>query len=202
MINQNISQITGRVAGPVVLKPHRKQDGSEGYRGWFRVAVTRIADLGKPFAEQRASFIQVVVWDKAAQLCAQFLKKGTEVGVTGELISQSRLRTNTAGQTIMLEGRPLYQEFFYIQPRSITDVQFGRPSMKNASPQDLVAQVNALHARITALAAGHPTPTPAAAAPATATATPAIADPLAALGLTTEGSSDLVVEGLDETSPF
>ena len=194
MINQNSSTITGRLAGPVVLKPRTKKDGSQGYRGWFRVAVTRLSDLGKPFAEARANFIEVVVWDKLAELCAQFLKKGTEVGVTGEHICQSRPRTNMAGETVMLDGRPLYQQFSYIQPRSVTDVQFGRNSTKNASPQDLMAQMRALQVRVEAISAGHGAPS------ALAPSAP-IADPLAALGLGHDGA--LTVDALaGEASPF
>lgn len=149
-MNANISTIVGRLAGNPILKPYKKADGSDGFRAFFRVAVTRRSDLGKKGADRRTNFIPVVCWGGLAQRVGQYLAKGTMVTVIGENIFESQKQEDGS-----------YKEFAHVQADSI---QFGPKSMKNASPEDLQSQLTALQTRMEALAAGHgaaPAETPA-----------------------------------------
>jgi single-stranded DNA-binding protein len=145
--------IVGRLAGTPILKSYQKRDGSEGSRVFMRVAVTRIGDLSRPRNERRTNFIPVVCWGELAKRCAQYLAKGTEVTVSGEFIAESRV----------IEGsNPVqYREFNCLQANS---VQFGRRSSKNATPEQLRSEADALQARIDASADGAQAPAEAAVA--------------------------------------
>lgn len=148
-MNSNTAIIVGRLAGDPILKSYAKKDGGEGHRCFFRVAVTRLSDRGeKDSAKRRTNFIPVVTWGEAAKRHAQFLAKGTEVTVIGEIIAES---------TKQEDGT--YTDFFSVQAN---DVQYGQRSMKNAKPEDLQRQAAALAKRLEGLAAGMPaTPAPA-----------------------------------------
>lgn len=139
-MNANIITIVGRLAAKPQLKGYKKADGAAGFRAFMRVAVTRLGDLGKARADRRTNFIPVVCWGALAQRVGQFLDTGTEVTVVGELIAESQKQDDGT-----------YKEYIHIQANS---VQFGRRSMKNASPADVSAQMAALQARVDALAAG------------------------------------------------
>ena len=52
-MDYNHSMIVGRLAGKPILKGYKKGDGSEGWRCFLRVAVTRIGDLGRPLRRLR-----------------------------------------------------------------------------------------------------------------------------------------------------
>lgn len=170
-MNANITTIVGRLAAKPQLKGYKKKDGSDGFRGFMRVAVTRLGDLGKPREERRTNFCPVVSWGALAQRCAQHLDTGTEVTVVGELIAESQVITDAQGQPVLdANGKKQYREFIHIQANS---VQFGRRSMKNASQGDLASQVAALQARMDAAAGGHGTPAPAETPASTPASTPA-----------------------------
>lgn len=143
-MNANIITIVGRLAAKPQLKGYKKADGAAGFRAFMRVAVTRLGDLGKARADRRTNFIPVVCWGALAQRVGQFLDTGTEVTVVGELIAESQKQDDGT-----------YKEYIHIQANS---VQFGRRSMKNASPADVSAQMAALQARVESLAAGHGAP--------------------------------------------
>lgn len=49
----------------------------------FTLAVNR--RFNKPGEEKQADFIPVVVWDKQAEFCGKYFKKGQQVGVIGRL---------------------------------------------------------------------------------------------------------------------
>ena len=51
-MNQNIVMLVGRVANKPQLKPYKKSDGTEGYRCFFRLAVTRLMDRGAKREDQ------------------------------------------------------------------------------------------------------------------------------------------------------
>ncbi len=155
-MDYNHSMIVGRLAGKPLLKGYNKQDGTEGVRCFMRVAVTRIEDLGPKREERRTNFIPVVCWGELAKRVAQYLDKGTEVTCGGQLIAES--------QKIEGSNPVAYREFINLQANT---VQFGRRSNKNATPEQLIVQAEALKSRIDSAAAGagQPTGTDAGATP-------------------------------------
>lgn len=136
-MDYNHAMIVGRLAGAPILKGYKKSDGTEGFRCFMRVAVTRLGDLGRKREERRTNFIPVVCWGELAKRVAQYLDKGTEVTVAGEFIAESQKIENT---------NPVeYREFINLQAST---VQFGRRSNKNATPDQLIAEAKALQTRI------------------------------------------------------
>jgi single-strand DNA-binding protein len=75
----NSVNLIGNLCSDVELK----ELGEEKKVANFRVAVNR---GGK---EAGADFFRVVVWDRQADLCAQYLCKGRKVGIEGRLRSRS-----------------------------------------------------------------------------------------------------------------
>ena len=74
----NVVTLIGNLSSDVEL---RDLDGGKRV-GTFRLAVNRPTDGGE------ADFFRVTVWERQAELCAQYLAKGRKVGIEG------RLRTN------------------------------------------------------------------------------------------------------------
>jgi single-strand DNA-binding protein len=74
----NSVNLIGNLCSDVELK----QLGDEKKVANFRVAVNR----GK---EADADFFRVTVWDRQADLCAEYLCKGRKVGIEGRLRSRS-----------------------------------------------------------------------------------------------------------------
>lgn len=139
----NNNTIVGRLATQPSLSTHtRKSDASEGYRCYFRVAVTRLSDLGRARDARRTNYIPCVAWGAPAQHIAEHLNKGDEVSITGEIIAES--------ETIDIESKT-YRDDFHIQ---IARIQFGRRSQKNATRKELVTEAKALQNRMNAMAAG------------------------------------------------
>lgn len=167
-MNGNHITICGRLAGKPSLKGFKKSDGADGFRSFMRVAVTRLGDLGAKRDDQRTNYVPVVAWGGLAQRIAQYLDKGTEVLVSGELIAESKPKLDAAGAPIVIDGKTQYDEFIHVQA---TSCQFGRKSMKNQSPADVSAQLEALQARVASMAAGEGQPTET---PASTPATPAV----------------------------
>jgi single-strand DNA-binding protein len=75
----NSVNLIGNLCGDVELK----ELGDEKKVANFRIAVNR---GGK---EASADFFRVTVWDRQAELCAQYLCKGRRVGIEGRLRSNS-----------------------------------------------------------------------------------------------------------------
>jgi hypothetical protein len=170
-MNGNHVSIVGRLAAKPSLKGFTKKDNVEGFRSFMRVAVTRLGDLGAKRDDQRTNYVPVVAWGGLAQRIAQYLDKGTEVLVSGELIAESKVKLDAAGAPIVIDGKTQYDEFIHVQA---TSCQFGRKSMKNQSPADITAQLAALQGRIDAMTSGEGQPTDApASTPATPASTPA-----------------------------
>lgn len=153
-MNQNIIMLVGRIATKPQLKPYKKSDGTEGYRCFFRLAVTRLMDRGAKRGEQRANFIPCVAWGDQAKRHAQYLDIGTEATVVGELIVESNKK----------EDGTFGPDFVNVQVR---DVQYGQPSLKNASAETIEKRRATLDARLREIAvAGTSVATPAASVPA------------------------------------
>ena len=55
----------------------------------FSVAVNRVYKLPSGEKKEEVSFIRVVSWNKQAELCGEYLKKGSGVMVEGRLQSRS-----------------------------------------------------------------------------------------------------------------
>src|SRR5690348_15354173 len=62
----------------------------------FSVAVTRSVPRGDGQREEQTEWFRVVAWDKLAEICNQYLDKGSKVYVEGRL--QSRTWENSEGQ--------------------------------------------------------------------------------------------------------
>jgi single-strand DNA-binding protein len=71
----NMVILTGNLASDVELR----EFGEEKRLATFRLAVDR---NGK---NDDADFFRIAVWDRQAQLCADYLAKGRKVGVEGRL---------------------------------------------------------------------------------------------------------------------
>ena len=74
----------------------------------FDVAVSR------RFDREITDFFRVVVWEKIAEICCQYLKKGSKVGITGEM--QSRQYEGEKGKRTIWEIRADNIEF--LSPKS------------------------------------------------------------------------------------
>lgn len=147
-MDTNVIVVVGRLAGVPQLTPYKTQEGKEGHRCWFRLATTRKMDRGKE-GKRRVSFLPVVVWGEQARVCAQYLDKGTEVTVTGELVQDQ----------ILNEDGTFKEEHISIRAE---DVQFGRRSEKNQSAEQLQGRIDSLQARLAAMPAnGEGMPSPA-----------------------------------------
>lgn len=134
-MNQNVVMLVGRIASKPQLKPYAKGDKSEGYRCFFRLAVTRLMDRGAKRDEQRTNFIPCVAWGEAAKRHAQYLDVGTEVSIVGELVVDSNKK----------EDGSFGPDFFNVQVR---DVQYGQPSLKNASAETLTRRQATIETRL------------------------------------------------------
>jgi len=165
-MDQNRSHFIGRLAIEPTLKAYTKADKTEGYRCFFTLAVTRLMDRGqKDRSKRRTNFIPIVTWGEAAKRHAQHLSKGTEIAVEGEMIFESKkLEDGT------------YKNYNYCQAN---DVQYGRRSEKNATPEQLQATAVALQKRLTDLANAAKGATPASAPATPAAASAGAEDPFA-----------------------
>lgn len=158
-MNQNQWFGVGRVAGKPQLKSYTKSDGTEGFRCFFRLAITRLMDRGAKREDQRTSFIPIVAWGEQAKRHAQYLDVGTEICVSGELVVDSHKQDDGS-----------YKEFYNINAR---DIQYGQRSFKNASAEQIQTRISGLQGRMNDLLAGNasgaatPAATPAADAPTT-----------------------------------
>lgn len=145
-MDANTSIILGRLATDPQMKGYKKRDGTDGYRTFFRVAVTHPADLGRPRDERRTDFIPVTCWGRLAQVCAEHLAKGTEVFIQG--------RYRCTSQAIADTNPVQYREFHGLEA---IIVQFGRRSMKNQAAQAGSGNAaSALEERVAAAGAGTP----------------------------------------------
>lgn len=86
------------IVGRLTRDPELKYTGTGKAVGNFTVAVNR------PFTNQQgerdADFINCVAWGKQAENLANYMKKGSQIGVDGRL--QSRTYENQQGQTVFI----------------------------------------------------------------------------------------------------
>jgi single-strand DNA-binding protein len=60
-----------------------------GAKGTLKCGVRLAVDRGKKGPGQQADFIEVVCWGKTAENLVKYMRKGSTIGVTGELRSHS-----------------------------------------------------------------------------------------------------------------
>lgn len=82
MANLNSVTLIGRVVGPPEL---RYTPGGKGV-AQFTLAVDRSRGKGN---EKETDFIPVVVWEKLAEICNQYLDKGKLISIQGRLQTRS-----------------------------------------------------------------------------------------------------------------
>jgi single-stranded DNA-binding protein len=162
-MNQNQCFLVGRVATKPELKGYQNAKGEEGFRVWFRLAITRLMDRGAERDKQRTNFIEIVAWGGQAKRHAQYLDVGTEITVVGELIvdqprdENGELKRRSDGSVIQ-----------YVNV-SARDIQYGQPSLKNATADQVQRRMTALTTRMdqlqsTATPTGSDAPAPDASA--------------------------------------
>lgn len=98
--------------------------------GNIGLAVNRSVKRGDKW-ESDVSFIDVTIWGKTAEALAQYLKKGTRVGIQGELIqerwekdgkSQSRIKVNAEKIELLGGSGSGKQDKGTTQPAVSTDI--------------------------------------------------------------------------------
>jgi single-strand DNA-binding protein len=57
--------------------------------GQDRQVATFVLALARPTSDGEADFIRVAAWNRQAELCEQYLAKGSRVGIEGRLRSRS-----------------------------------------------------------------------------------------------------------------
>ena len=80
----------------------------------FTLAMNRVYKLQTGEKKEEVTFIRVVVWARLAEVCAEYLKKGSPVFVEGRLQSRSwdgpdgqkRNATEVVAMNIQFMGRP------------------------------------------------------------------------------------------------
>ena len=93
------------------------------------VATLSIA-VKRPYSEE-TDFFNAVVWDKKAENCAKFLKKGSKVGIVGYLYNRS-YETNDGTKRTICEINCLEVEF--LSPKQaeeqVVSVKRERPQLE------------------------------------------------------------------------
>jgi len=84
MANLNVSVVVGRLTAD----PEIKHLSSGSTKGLVRVACSS-SWTGKDGSERKeVLYLDVEVWDRTAENCANYLKKGSEVAVSGRLVTE------------------------------------------------------------------------------------------------------------------
>ncbi len=138
-MNQNLFVGIGRCAGVPQLKTYKNAAGEEGFRCWFKLAITRLMDRGKERSDQRASFISIVVWGEAAKRHAQYIGKGDALCVTGELICESQKQNDGS-----------FVDYTSINAR---DIQYLGQATKNMGPEALGRRAAGIQERLSVIQA-------------------------------------------------
>jgi len=83
MASLNTITLIGRVVAPPEM---RYTPGGKAV-GQFTLAVDRRA--GKNTQEKECDFIPIVVWEKLAEICNEYLTKGKQIAIQGQLRTRS-----------------------------------------------------------------------------------------------------------------
>lgn len=99
----------------------------------FNIAVNR--NYTNQNGEREADFINIIVWRKLAENCANFLKKGSLVGIDGRI--QTGKYENQQGQTVYTTDI-VAEDVRFLEPKSKSEA--GRkndPFMDDGKPIDI-----------------------------------------------------------------
>ena len=94
------------------------------------VATLSIA-VKRPYSEE-TDFFNAVVWDKKAENCAKFLKKGSKVGIVGYLYNRSYEANDGIKRTITEVNAT---EVEFLTPKQSEEPQEQVVSVKRERPQ-------------------------------------------------------------------
>lgn len=70
------------------------------YTGSGKAVVNYTLAVDIPFSQDNTAFINCVAWDKTAELMANYLGKGSQIGISGHI--QTRSYENNQGQTVFV----------------------------------------------------------------------------------------------------
>ena len=101
------------------------------------VATLSIA-VKRPYSEE-TDFFNAVVWDKKAENCAKFLKKGSKVGIVGYLYNRS-YKTNDGTKRTVCEINCLEVEFLtpkQAEEEQVVSVKRERPQLEEIAGNQL-----------------------------------------------------------------
>ena len=125
MINNAV--LVGRVTKDIELK----QTQANKSVTQFVLAVNRQFKNGN--GEREADFINIVAWGKTAELLAQYVHKGSQIGVVGRI--QTRNYENQQGQRVYIT-EVVAENFQMLESRSQQQGQHqAQPQQRTAAPQ-------------------------------------------------------------------
>ena len=73
----------------VVLIGNLSKSPELRYTGTGKAVTTMTVAVSRGFGKDEADFLPVVVWEKSAENCANYLEKGSKVGVQGSMQTRS-----------------------------------------------------------------------------------------------------------------
>ncbi len=133
----NSVDLTGRVTKDIELNATRS-----GYAvANFDIAVNDYKDKN---GNDITYFIRIIAWGKIAENCHQYAKKGTLIGVSGKLITNTY--TNKDGNKIYVTEVNARTIDFLARPKSESDTKNSDPSAPQSNPkqkqEDLATDTN------------------------------------------------------------
>ena len=101
----------------------------------FALAVNR--RFAKPGEERQADFINIVAWDKTAEFCSKYFKKGQQVGIIGRL--QTRNYDDKDGKKVYVTEVVAEEAYFADSKKENTGDPFAEPatSFQAVTDEDL-----------------------------------------------------------------
>ena len=120
----------------VVLIGRLARDPELRYTGTGKAVTTLTVAVNRGFGkDNEADFIPVVVWEKQAENCANYLTKGSQVGVQGRMQVRS-YETQNGEKRYVTEVVGNQVEFLSSSGKSGSDeFQSSRPAAPQRSPQ-------------------------------------------------------------------
>lgn len=101
----------------------------------FALAVNR--RFAKPGEERQADFINIVAWDKTAEFCSKYFKKGQQVGIIGRL--QTRQYDDKDGKRVYVTEVVAEEAYFADSKKEENANPFAEPatSFQAVTDEDL-----------------------------------------------------------------
>ena len=92
----------------------------------FALAVNR--RFAKPGEERQADFINIVAWDKTAEFCSKYFKKGQQVGIIGRL--QTRQYDDKDGKRVYVTEVVAEEAYFADSKKEENANPFAEPATR------------------------------------------------------------------------